>query len=94
MFSHLEKGKSLSEFSTWGIGGPAKFFIQVDGEDLLCDVLRYFYLIFNFEASTSIGIHKSFLLSDFAENSHSASSFWEKDQIVYSMIKDLMDVLF
>lgn len=35
------RGKRLSELSTWGIGGPAKFFVEVHDESQLASTLRY-----------------------------------------------------
>lgn len=34
-------GKRLSSVCTWGVGGPAKYFIEVSSEDEMCGVLEY-----------------------------------------------------
>eukprot|EP01018_Ginkgo_biloba_P027424 Gb_39612 [translate_table: standard] len=38
---HFIKGKLLSELSTWGIGGPAKYFVELHNETQLLSALRY-----------------------------------------------------
>ncbi|XP_057823065.2 uncharacterized protein LOC131035390 isoform X2 [Cryptomeria japonica] len=38
---HISEGKLLSELSTWGIGGPAKYFVEVNSETHLLSAFRY-----------------------------------------------------
>ncbi len=38
---HFEEGKKLSELTTFGLGGPAKFFIAVSTIEHLQEVIRY-----------------------------------------------------
>lgn len=40
----FSQGKLLSDLSTWGIGGPAKFFCEVHDELQLASVIRYCFL--------------------------------------------------
>ena len=37
----FEKDLRLSDFSTWGIGGPADFLIRVTTEEEMVDAFRY-----------------------------------------------------
>jgi hypothetical protein len=39
--SSFVRGKHLSELSTWGIGGPAKLFVEVHDESQLAAALRF-----------------------------------------------------
>lgn len=43
---HFVEGKLLSELSTWGIGGPAKYFVELHTEPQLLTALRYSLIFF------------------------------------------------
>lgn len=68
---HFVEGKLLSELSTWGIGGPAKYFVELHTEPQLLTALRTLQMFSNMWRSLWLMEDEGY----FRElNSHSATA--------------------